>query len=331
MVSTAADSTADNTAASTTPPPTPPTTSQQQINMMELEGPDRCHVSSSITVTAAGLAKLESTPLTAEIVGAKLEGCKACRIATLLDRLRPNLGNGISGYFTAADGVTTDPIPYADLRQGFVVHSDRAGVVPLQGSLGGPLRIIYPPAVAIQSSICGTAKPVNLKGCVKLTLASEYEVMQSVLAAELSKAAPSAILLLEETYGSDMFVAFARHFGGVKAEEEIPRVRVAGVDARGFTVCVTDASGKEDTFECLAPFPRPLTTADEIVPMALEMYGAAAAALGWAERVKLQRRRLGAAFGRLRGGGGDGDATTAVVAVAAVAALGLLLVGRRRA
>ena len=60
------------------------------------------------------------------------------------------------GVFRAADGVATAPISRADLMKGFLVHSDEDGK-PI--AKGGPLRLAFPDGVAVQSAICGTAKP----------------------------------------------------------------------------------------------------------------------------------------------------------------------------
>ena len=45
----------------------------------------------------------------------------------------------------------------------------KAGNSVLAGA-GGPLRIIFGEGLAVQSAICGTPKPVNLKACVLLEL-----------------------------------------------------------------------------------------------------------------------------------------------------------------
>jgi hypothetical protein len=71
------------------------------------------------------------------------------------------------GVFKAADGVETAPISRQDLMRGFLVHSDEDGR-PI--ATGGPLRLAFPENVAVQSAICGTAKPPDLKNCVSLEL-----------------------------------------------------------------------------------------------------------------------------------------------------------------
>ena len=76
------------------------------------------------------------------------------------------------GVFKAADGVETAPIARADLMKGFLVHSDEDGK-PL--AKGGPLRLAFPENVAVQSAICGTAKPPDLKSCVSLELRHEVQ------------------------------------------------------------------------------------------------------------------------------------------------------------
>ena len=76
------------------------------------------------------------------------------------------------GVFKAADGVATAPISRADLMKGFLVHSDEDGK-PI--AKGGPLRLAFPDGVAVQSAICGTAKPPDLKDCVSLELRDEVQ------------------------------------------------------------------------------------------------------------------------------------------------------------
>ena len=79
---------------------------------MEITGPDRLHVASSINVAAKGLAKVESLVVDGGVAGEKLSliGTHAIKIGTLLERIRPNLGNGVSGIFIADDGTATDAI-----------------------------------------------------------------------------------------------------------------------------------------------------------------------------------------------------------------------------
>ena len=49
----------------------------------------------------------------------------------------------------------------------------------------------------MQASVCGTPKPINLKGAVRLTLSSHFELKDARLARQLSATAPKAILDLE--------------------------------------------------------------------------------------------------------------------------------------
>ena len=240
---------------------------------MEIVGPDRLSVSSSINVTARGLAKVESQNLDASIAGSKLGGCKATSIGALIHRIRPNLGNGVSGVFTAADGVHSDPIQLEDLVKGFIVHTDASGAeLPL--ALGGPLRIIFPAGVAVQAAICGTPKAVNLKGAVKLELHSEYELTELRLSNALCKLAPQIILELEEAHSASLF-GFARTFGGIL---DPAKVVVSGLDARGLSLNVTASSGLVSD-DLLVPFPRPLLSVEEVMPLAMEMHRSAFANL----------------------------------------------------
>ena len=84
-------------------------------------------------------------------------------------------GAGVSGVFEAEDGARTEPIQMSELVQGTIVHSDPSGG-PLPHKQGGPLRVTFPEGVAVQASVCGTAKPVNLKGALRLTLSSHFEL-----------------------------------------------------------------------------------------------------------------------------------------------------------
>ena len=69
------------------------------------------------------------------------------------------------------------------------------------------------------------------------------------------------------------------------------RVAIAALDARGFTLRVTPRAGSARTYsvgggaatnelEVLAPFPRLLTAASDVLPLAMEMHRAAFASLG---------------------------------------------------
>ena len=178
---------------------------------MELSGPDRLNVTSSLTLTVKGLTKLESKTLPAGVGGSKLVGCQAIALSTLLERVRPNLGNGVSGIFTASDGVITEPISFDELVKGFIVHSDAQGGA-LSQNLGGLLRLVFPDSVAVQAAVCGTPKAVNLKGVIKLELKSTFEVEQLAVAKQLAAAAPSIILYLEEHHGPKL-LAIACHLG----------------------------------------------------------------------------------------------------------------------
>ena len=160
---------------------------------LEIVGPERLSVSRSVTVAAKGIQKLESSP----VVGGKLEGCLGASISALLARVVGDCGDGVSGVFEAEDGAKTDPIEMSELMQGIIIHSDASGGL-LSQKQGGPLRVTFPKGAAIQDSICGTAKPVNLKFAVRLTLSSHFELKDARLARQLSAAAPKFILGLEE-------------------------------------------------------------------------------------------------------------------------------------
>jgi hypothetical protein len=255
---------------------------------MELSGPDRLNVTSSLTLTVKGLTKLESKTLPAGVGGSKLVGCKAIALSTLLERVRPNLGNGVSGIFTASDGVVTDPISFDELVKGFIVHSDAQGGALSQG-LGGLLRLVFPDGVAVQAAVCGTPKAVNLKGVIKLELKSTFEVEQLAVAKQLAASAPSIILYLEEHHGPKL-LAIAYHLGCHLGSREQPveKVRIMGLDARGLMLRVVRLGGTRGGTEgeLLAPFPRPLVDGADIVPLTFEMHARACAALGWRFRMR---------------------------------------------
>ena len=103
---------------------------------LEVVGPERLSVSRSVTVTAKGIQKLESSP----VVGGKLEGCLGASISALLARVVGECGAGVSGVFEAEDGAKTEPIEMCELVQGTIVHSDPSGG-PLPHKQGGPLRV----------------------------------------------------------------------------------------------------------------------------------------------------------------------------------------------
>ena len=136
--------------------------------------------SKSVQLDLATLRELE--PVDTSQITSRLAGCTGATIASVLGRAVPGYARSIaSGDFVASDGVQTDPIPLADLVQGVLVHSqagrpsspaaDESAVTnELPPKLGGPLRVVYPDGCAIQSAVCGTPKPVNLKGVVKLQL-----------------------------------------------------------------------------------------------------------------------------------------------------------------
>lgn len=243
---------------------------------MEIAGPDRLNISSSINVAAKGLAKAESAPLPDAVAAKKLVGCKAISLQTLLARTRPNLGNGVSGVFSAADGIMTDPITLPELVQGFIVHSDSSGA-ELPSSLGGPLRVVFPEGVAVQSSVCGThMSPVNVKNVIKLELHSEYELKEQSVAKEMSNASPKIIAELEE-YHKATLMALASVHGGCGMPLT---VAIAGLDARGLMLRVSESDGGDER-EILAPFPRPLVDAADVLGLVMEMHRAAFATLDW--------------------------------------------------
>lgn len=72
-----------------------------------------------------------------------------------------------SGVFTAADKVSTKPIPREDLLRGFLCHGEASGE-PLAS--GGPLRLAHPDGVAVQCGPCGSDTPADLKNVVRLEL-----------------------------------------------------------------------------------------------------------------------------------------------------------------
>ena len=72
-----------------------------------------------------------------------------------------------SQVFTAADRVSTKPIPRADLLRGFLLVAEEDGK-PLKS--GGPLRLCHPEGVAISAGPCGKETEADLKNVVRLEL-----------------------------------------------------------------------------------------------------------------------------------------------------------------
>ena len=167
-------------------PASAPTASAMSL---EIVGPERLSVSRSVTVAAKGIQKLESSP----VIGGKLEGCLGASVGALLAKVVGDCGDGVSGVFEAEDGAKTDPIEMSELVQGTIIHSDASGGALTQKQ-GGPLRVSFPEGVAVQESMCGTAKPVNIKFAVRLTLSSHFELKDARLARQLCAAAPRFIL-----------------------------------------------------------------------------------------------------------------------------------------
>ena len=118
------------------------------------------------------IKRLPSVPVPS---GAK-QGCLGASVPAVLAACPLNVVKASAvcaeGVFKAADGVATAPISRADLMKGFLVHSDEDGK-PI--AKGGPLRLAFPDGVAVQSAICGTAKPPDLKDCVSLELRDEVQ------------------------------------------------------------------------------------------------------------------------------------------------------------
>lgn len=124
--------------------------------------------------------------------GKKLAGCRAVPVSAILPAKASSL-TGACGVFSASDGLTTDPIPYLQLVQGFVAHSTADGS-PLPVALGGPLRVWYPRGVAEQKSRCGGEGPVNVKGAVSLDV---WSVEGAVTVIFNSSSADAKALILE--------------------------------------------------------------------------------------------------------------------------------------
>jgi len=300
--------------------------------MMEITGPDRLNVSSSIEVKIAGIRKLESITLAKEEVGSKMAGCAGCRIGTLLARVRPNLGNGVSGVFTASDGAATDAIPLSDLTAGWLVHSS-SSASDLPVSLGGPLRVVFPEGSRV-TSICGKPTPLTLKGVVRLELYSSFELRDAKLNQELSVRAPQMITEMEHEHMASL-LAFARLHGGIANPAA---VAIEGLDARGLTLRITDELTGAVKEQLLVPFPRPLESAQDVATLFVEMHRAAFASLPFG--FKLRSRyytepttvALRKGIGALKNSPSTAAPAVAVTAII-VAAAGMLLLrvaGRMR-
>lgn len=284
---------------------------------MEIVPPQRQGVAGTISVTAKGIRSLG-----AEVVDAgKLEGCKATSVGALLKRMTRILSDpGVSGRFVAADGLCSEPIPMPDLLLGLIVHSDRDGAA-LPQSLGGPLRVVYPPGVGSQR--CkndGRPMAVNVKDCVRLELFSAFETTDVTLSRELSQMAPQLMLELNEHHGGTLAALGAHH----AALADVASACVTSIDARGLTLTVVVESVlRVEKPGILVAFPRPLTSASEVMPYVTEEMSAAAyGALGLGFRLRH------GAFAR-RASRSPWAAAVAVLGVAG--AVGLLVAARRRA
>jgi len=296
---------------------------------MEITGPERLNVSSSITVKIAGIQKLESVTLAKEAVGAKLAGCAACQIGTLLARVRPNLGNGVSGVFTASDGATTEPIALCDLGTGWLVHSTSTAA-ELPSALGGPLRVVFPEGSRV-TSICGKPTPLTLKGVMRLDLHSEFELKDAKLNQEVSTRAPSIMAEMEQEHSATL-LALARIHGGV---EHPASVMLAALDARGLTLRVTDKLTGAVSDQVLAPFPRPLESMQDVATMFQQMHQEAFASLPFAFKVHARYYTEPTAVAARRAYKSSSAAVSQRPAVAAatvaLVAVGAALLLRRRA
>ena len=88
---------------------------------------------------------------------------------------------------------------------------------------------------------------------------------------------------MEERHSASL-LAFAKHHAGIP---DPARVAIAGIDARGFTLNVTTVDGGVHE-SLLAPFPRPLERAGDVLPLAMEMHATAFGSLD--VRFKLHAR-----------------------------------------
>ena len=126
-----------------------------------------------------------------DVESAKLAGCIAWPLLELVTLAGDLAGAPLDArsvsVFTASDGLTCDPVSLADLSQGFIVHSGPAGE-PL--SSGGPLRVCFPPGVAVQTSKCGMTGPVNVKGVVRLSIGVPEDLSIAIQAAIPVASAP---------------------------------------------------------------------------------------------------------------------------------------------
>lgn len=107
--------------------------------------------------------------------GAKLVGCRGTTIGQVLKHALTCCTNNKDlevGRLFASDGAASERIDIDELVLGTIVHTAADGG-DLPADLGGPLRVVFPAGVAVQSAICGTHKPVNLKGCVRIELAAQ--------------------------------------------------------------------------------------------------------------------------------------------------------------
>ena len=93
----------------------------------------------------------------------KFGGHRGCSVRALLGAAKSG-----TAVFTAGDGMVTEPIEFATLLQGILIHSDADGK-PLEH--GGPLRLWFPPACGLR---CAKGNPLAVKDVrsMELTVSS---------------------------------------------------------------------------------------------------------------------------------------------------------------
>ena len=121
-----------------------------------IDGPSTPTKHRNFQLSVSGLRRLEKTLVSDPDHAIKLAGCATVVIGTVLEKFVgvDNLP-ALVGVLHASDGVATNPIHIDELCKGLLIHTDYSGEA-LPASQGGPLRIIFPKGIAVQSSVCGT-------------------------------------------------------------------------------------------------------------------------------------------------------------------------------
>ena len=249
-----------------------------------IDGPSTPTKHRNFQLSVSGLRRLEKT-LVSDPDHAKLAGCAAVVIGTVLEKFVgvDNLP-ALVGVLHASDGVATNPIHIDELCKGLLIRTDYSGEA-LPASQGGPLRIIFPKGIAVQSSVCGTPKPINLKDVVKISLSHAYTIEDVELEKSLRASSARIRKHMNDDHADSCKAYAAAHGAGGLLPDEIDSAVMIGLDSRGFTLRVS-ASKLSSPLEVLIPYPRKLEKAAEVRKLAVEMHMTAYNTLGVGYKIR---------------------------------------------